>query len=119
MHIRVGYELIYECPQPTPMVLMLNTHHSREAKATAKSSADLKKLVTVNFVEGQKSDEGYRFLSDVGLSVQGQDANGAWKGACHTARQLGRELKAVFIWRDKEGAAFPGITGEFHIKGRA
>jgi transglutaminase-like putative cysteine protease len=29
MHIRVGYELIYDCPQPTPMVLMLNTHHSR------------------------------------------------------------------------------------------
>lgn len=31
MHIRVGYELIYDCPQPTPMVLMLNTHHSRVA----------------------------------------------------------------------------------------
>lgn len=91
----------------------------REAKAKAKSSADLKKLVIVNFVEGQKSDEGYRFLSDVGLSVQGQDANGAWKGACHIAQQLGRELKAVFIWRAKEGAAFPGATGQFHIRGRA
>lgn len=91
----------------------------REARATAKSSADLKKLVIVNFIEGQKSDEGYRFLSDVGLSVQGQDANGAWKGACHIAQQLGRELKAIFIWREKEGAAFPGVTGEFHIKGRA
>jgi transglutaminase-like putative cysteine protease len=31
MHIRVGYELIYDCPQPTPMVLLLNTHHSRVA----------------------------------------------------------------------------------------
>jgi transglutaminase-like putative cysteine protease len=29
MKIRVGYELIYDCPQPTPMVLMLNIHHSR------------------------------------------------------------------------------------------
>ena len=28
MHNRVGDELIYECPQPTPVVLMLNTHHS-------------------------------------------------------------------------------------------
>jgi hypothetical protein len=91
----------------------------REAKARAKSSADLKRLVTVNFVEGQKSDEGYRFLSDVGLSVQGQDANGAWKGACHVAQQLGREIKATFIWREKESAAFPGVTGEFHIRGRA
>jgi transglutaminase-like putative cysteine protease len=31
MQIRLGYELIYECPQPTPMVLMLTVHHSRTA----------------------------------------------------------------------------------------
>src|SRR5882672_6570600 len=29
MRIRVGYELLYECPQPTPMVLMLTIHHTR------------------------------------------------------------------------------------------
>jgi transglutaminase-like putative cysteine protease len=29
MKIRVGYELIYECPQPTPMILTLNVHYSR------------------------------------------------------------------------------------------
>jgi transglutaminase-like putative cysteine protease len=29
IQLRVGYELIYDCPQPTPMVLMLNIHHSR------------------------------------------------------------------------------------------
>ncbi|MEZ5392512.1 MAG: transglutaminase family protein [Bryobacterales bacterium] len=29
MHIRIGYELIYECPQPTPMILTLNVHSSR------------------------------------------------------------------------------------------
>ncbi len=29
MEIRVGYELIYECPQPTPMMLTLNIHYSR------------------------------------------------------------------------------------------
>jgi transglutaminase-like putative cysteine protease len=26
MKLRVGYDLVYECPQPTPMMLMLNTH---------------------------------------------------------------------------------------------
>jgi transglutaminase-like putative cysteine protease len=31
MHIRIGYELIYDCPQPTPMLLMLNIHSSRTA----------------------------------------------------------------------------------------
>ena len=29
MHIKVGYELIYDCPQPTPMLLMLNIHYTR------------------------------------------------------------------------------------------
>lgn len=29
MQIRLGYELLYELPQPTPMILTLNVHHSR------------------------------------------------------------------------------------------
>ncbi len=31
MQIRVGYELIYDLPQPTPMILMVNIHASRVA----------------------------------------------------------------------------------------
>lgn len=29
MRIHIGYELIYNCPQETPMILMLNAHYSR------------------------------------------------------------------------------------------
>ena len=29
MQIRVGFELIYRCPQPTPMIVTLSIHHSR------------------------------------------------------------------------------------------
>jgi transglutaminase-like putative cysteine protease len=29
MQIRIGYELIYRCEQPTPMILNLNVHYSR------------------------------------------------------------------------------------------
>jgi transglutaminase-like putative cysteine protease len=31
MKIRLGYELIYQCPQPTPMILNLNIHYTRSA----------------------------------------------------------------------------------------
>jgi transglutaminase-like putative cysteine protease len=31
LKIQVGYELIYDCPQPTPMLLMLNIHFTRVA----------------------------------------------------------------------------------------
>lgn len=29
MQIRAGYEIVYDCPQPTPMVLMLSVHPTR------------------------------------------------------------------------------------------
>ena len=28
VHIRLGYEIIYRCPQPTPMILNLNVHYT-------------------------------------------------------------------------------------------
>jgi transglutaminase-like putative cysteine protease len=31
LKIGVGYEIIYQCAQPTPMILMLNVHYSRAA----------------------------------------------------------------------------------------
>jgi len=35
MRIRIGYELTYECPQPTPMILTLNVHYSRVSDLVA------------------------------------------------------------------------------------
>jgi hypothetical protein len=90
----------------------------REAKARAKSPSAFKRLVIVNFVDGQKTDEGYRFLSDVGISVQGQDADASWRAACHIAQHLGCQLQVTFAWRQKEGAAFPGTIGQFSIAAR-
>ena len=29
MKIRIGFDITYECPQPTPMILMVNVHYSR------------------------------------------------------------------------------------------
>jgi transglutaminase-like putative cysteine protease len=29
MQIRVGYELVYSCPQPTPMIVTLSIHYTR------------------------------------------------------------------------------------------
>ena len=91
----------------------------REAKTKAPSMPEFKKLMVVNYMEGIKQDEGYRPLSDLGISVQGQDANGAWRAASHIAQQLGCALSVKFAWREKEGAAFPGVTGQMTIGGSA
>ncbi len=29
MRIRIGYDLVYDCPQPTPMILIVNVHYTR------------------------------------------------------------------------------------------
>ena len=29
MRINVGFEMIYDCPQPTPMIFNLNVHYTR------------------------------------------------------------------------------------------
>jgi hypothetical protein len=83
----------------------------RLAKAGARTDDELRRLVPVNFVLKRKEDEGYRFFADIGMSVQGQDANSAWKGAYHIAQQLGIDIEAEFQWRAKDRAAYPGVTG--------
>jgi hypothetical protein len=30
MRLRLGYDITYECPQPTPMLLLLRVHPTRE-----------------------------------------------------------------------------------------
>ena len=90
----------------------------REARAHAKSTSELKHLIVTPFVEGPKTNEGYRFLSDVGISVQGQDAIGAWKTACNIAQRLGLALTVTFVWREKQEAVFPGLTGRLSMAAR-
>jgi hypothetical protein len=66
-------------------------------------------------VSGQKTDEGYHFLEDAGLSVQGQDANGAWRSVMFIVQNLKASVEVSFIWRNKEGAEHPGKTGSMRF----
>ncbi len=46
MRIRAGYDLAYECPQPTPMLLMLSIHPSRRADLLTDDSMHFSPPVT-------------------------------------------------------------------------
>jgi hypothetical protein len=87
----------------------------RKAKNHAKTEDDLRRLIIVNFVAGKKEDEGFKYLPEVNLSVQGQDTNAAWRGINHIAQQLKLPIDVVFVWRHKEKAAFPGETGRLVV----
>ena len=58
--------------------------------------------------EGKKTDEGYSYLEDINLSIQGQDSNAACRGIVTMARYLKIRVELEFMWREKDGAAHPG-----------
>lgn len=68
----------------------------------------LQQLCPVNMVKGRKEDDGYGYLGDIDISVQGQDSNGACRGIVTMAQALGISVEIGFMWRHKESAAFPG-----------
>jgi hypothetical protein len=78
-----------------------------------KSTEKLKQLILVNYVDGEGSvKQGYRYLKGAGLSVQGQDANSAWKATAHIVKTLGMTIDVVFMWENKDKALHPGKTGQ-------
>lgn len=78
---------------------------------------DLLDLITIPAVTGKKEDNGYRFIPEAGISVQGQDANNAWKQTYVLASSFGVRVQVVFVWQDNPKAAMPGTTGSFFIEG--
>ncbi len=64
----------------------------RRAMKRAGSFEELHRICPVNMVKGRKEDEGYGYLPEIDLSVQGQDANGACRGVVTAAQALGMSL---------------------------
>jgi len=89
----------------------------RRTRKSLGSFAGLKKVIPANVVEGVKQDHGYRYLSDVHLSLQGQDAQDAWRCVAHLARSQGFAVEVHFLWRNKPDAAYPGQLGNLTISG--
>ena len=65
------------------------------------SPEKLKDLITVKHVPGRQ--DGYYFVPSANLSVQGQNANSAWKSTERIAKALNLPVKARFMWGPKSG----------------
>ena len=88
----------------------------QEVVATAfnKGGYNLRRLLKVypmNAVEAPKNDDGYTYHVDLGVSIQGQDANHAWQATAAVARALGVCVRVWFQWRTKPDAEYPGQWG--------
>lgn len=90
-------------------------HLILKAAAKLNDLEALREVVIANHVVGEKTDQGYRYLPGAGISVQGQDANSAWKTTAHLARALHLPVRVLFMWYDNEKAAHPGQTGKLAV----
>ena len=118
-HTKVTLAFIAGQPPPSLSWNGLLDEAVRLARGKLKSFAEIRKISQMNIVEGRKTDDGYHFLEDVNISVQGQDANDAWRCAAHIARYLGCSVEVQFLWRTKEKAAYPGLNGRFILEARS
>ena len=73
--------------------------------------ADIAACAGVPLQAGNVTNNGYSPVLGTDFSLQGQDADDAYKAACKLARWLGIGFYILFRWRDKQGAAYPGATG--------
>ncbi len=68
MHIKVGYELIYDCPQPTPMLLMLTIHHSRVADIVTPDLLSISPAVPITTYHDAFGNWVSRIVAPAGLT---------------------------------------------------
>jgi len=86
---------------------LLRTAHT-QAFAKAGSFYELRNVTHAQIHKGSRSDSGYHFLPEIGVSVQGVDANHAWTYSLCLAQYLGTPLRAIVEWRHNQKAAHPG-----------
>jgi hypothetical protein len=73
-------------------------------------------LIICNKVVGKKENNGYKYLEDAGISIQGADANGAWKATYYLLDKLNLPTEIVFSWQDNPKAAMPNQRARFSVQ---
>jgi hypothetical protein len=60
---------------------------------------------------GRYDEEGFKYHSDLGISVQGQSASEAWKEVDRLANKWRIPVTVEFLWRQNPKAQHPGRSG--------
>ncbi|HWO13722.1 MAG TPA: transglutaminase family protein, partial [Polyangiaceae bacterium] len=74
MHIRIGYELTYECQQQTPINLVLNVHYTRVGDLCSPDHVITRSALTVNGYRDMYGNWCTRLVLPVGNSQISTDA---------------------------------------------
>jgi len=72
---------------------------------------ELERITDLNIVKGKKTDKGYQHISTAEVSVQRVESNRGLREALKIIKELGKEVKVDFRWKNREGASYPGERG--------
>ena len=72
-------------------------------------------MTVANAVVGKREDSGYKFISDVGISIQGQDASAAFKQIYILSAVSGVKFTVAFEWQNNEKAVYAGRRGYLEV----
>jgi len=76
---------------------------------------EVSNLVLCAHVVGKKEDNGYKYLRDVGISVQGQDANSAWKTTYNILKAIKVPVEVALVWQDNPKTVAGRTTGKLIV----
>ena len=65
-------------------------------------------ITNAKIVKGERADKGFRFLSKVNLSIQGESASKVWNNTLSLAKKIKVPIELEIEWRNKRKAANPG-----------
>ncbi len=77
---------------------------------------ELKDATNARLYEGVHTNDGFKYIPEAGLSVQGVNSQNAWDISLQLAQHLKIPIKVVFEWHNKPEAEHPGETRELSWK---
>jgi hypothetical protein len=89
---------------------LVRTAHIEAFKKAGTFEA-LKAVTHAQVRKGEHGDSGYRYLPEIGVSVQGVDSNHAWSYSLRLAQYLKVPIWVFVEWRHNDNAAYPGKQG--------
>jgi hypothetical protein len=82
-----------------------------QVKAKGFEGEKLVRELAIPSKAGKYEDDGYKYQFELGISVQGQSAEGAWKEVDRLAKKWRIPVSVEFMWRQTAKAQHPGKSG--------
>ena len=74
MQLRIGYELIYNFPQPTPIILVVNVHESRASDIVIPDRLTTEPSIPISGYQDRFGNQCHRVLAPAGRVRLAADA---------------------------------------------